>query len=45
MSDVDNPQGGDDAVADSDVVTLLMCQHGDIRNLFDEVEVTKGEQR
>ncbi|MEU1903982.1 hemerythrin domain-containing protein [Streptomyces hygroscopicus] len=32
--------GGED-----DVVALLMRQHGDIRNLFDEVERATGEQR
>ncbi|MET7760864.1 hemerythrin domain-containing protein [Streptomyces sp. NPDC005393] len=36
-----------DAAADvqDDVVALLMRQHGDIRNLFDEVERTTGEER
>src|SRR5690606_31450249 len=28
-----------------DVVALLMRQHGDIRNLFDEVEQSTGDQR
>ncbi|OMI34587.1 hemerythrin domain-containing protein [Streptomyces sparsogenes] len=28
-----------------DVVALLMRQHGDIRNLFDEVERAEGEER
>ncbi|MFF8812371.1 hemerythrin domain-containing protein [Streptomyces pactum] len=28
-----------------DVVALLMRQHGDIRNLFDEVERTTGDER
>ncbi|MEU4894191.1 hemerythrin domain-containing protein [Streptomyces sp. NPDC044780] len=32
--------GGED-----DVVALLMRQHGDIRNLFDEVERATGDQR
>nr|WP_307818844.1 hemerythrin domain-containing protein [Streptomyces sabulosicollis] len=32
--------GGED-----DVVALLMRQHGDIRNLFDEVERTTGDER
>jgi hypothetical protein len=32
--------GGDD-----DVVALLMRQHGDIRNLFDEVERSAGDER
>ncbi|WAP54418.1 hemerythrin domain-containing protein [Streptomyces sp. S465] len=32
--------GGED-----DVVALLMRQHGDIRNLFDEVERAPGDQR
>lgn len=31
--------------ADTDVVTLLMRQHGDIRNLFDEVEKSTGDER
>ncbi|MGW5737160.1 MULTISPECIES: hemerythrin domain-containing protein [Streptomyces] len=30
---------------DDDVVTLLMRQHGDIRNLFDEVERSTGADR
>ncbi|WP_059006038.1 hemerythrin domain-containing protein [Streptomyces specialis] len=30
---------------DDDVVALLMRQHGDIRNLFDEVERTSGDER
>lgn len=32
-------------VDDNDVVALLMRQHGEIRNLFDEVETTTGEER
>ncbi|QNP75394.1 hemerythrin domain-containing protein [Streptomyces roseirectus] len=32
-------------MAGTDVVALLMCQHGDIRNLFDEVERSEGEER
>ncbi|MGK5532976.1 hemerythrin domain-containing protein [Streptomyces sp. URMC 129] len=31
--------------SDDDVVALLMRQHGDIRNLFDEVERTAGDER
>ncbi|MEV5434625.1 hemerythrin domain-containing protein [Streptomyces sp. NPDC052682] len=31
--------------SDADVVALLMRQHGDIRNLFDEVERTSGDER
>ncbi|GAB2751144.1 hemerythrin domain-containing protein [Streptomyces bullii] len=31
--------------SDTDVVALLMRQHGDIRNLFDEVERTDGDER
>ncbi|WP_055692653.1 hemerythrin domain-containing protein [Streptomyces prasinus] len=34
-----------DRAKDDDVVSLLMRQHGDIRNLFDEVEATGGEER
>ena len=30
---------------DDDVVTLLMNQHGEIRNLFDEVEHSEGDER
>lgn len=30
---------------DKDVVALLIQQHGQIRNLFDEVEKTKGDDR
>ncbi|MDN3023538.1 hemerythrin domain-containing protein [Streptomyces sp. S.PB5] len=33
------------AASDADVVALLMRQHGDIRNLFDEVERTGGDER
>ncbi|MGW0466282.1 hemerythrin domain-containing protein [Streptomyces sp. NPDC003027] len=36
---------GDDNAADDDVVALLMRQHGDIRNLFDEVEQSEGDER
>ncbi|MET7645434.1 hemerythrin domain-containing protein [Streptomyces sp. NPDC005426] len=32
-------------VRDDDVVAMLMRQHGEIRNLFDEVESTTGEER
>ncbi|GGY13410.1 hemerythrin domain-containing protein [Streptomyces djakartensis] len=33
------------AASDADVVALLTRQHGDIRNLFDEVERTSGDER
>ncbi|MDQ0793192.1 hemerythrin domain-containing protein [Streptomyces sp. B1I3] len=39
------PHAGDDLAQDNDVVALLMRQHGDIRNLFDEVEGSTGEGR
>ncbi|MEZ3183240.1 hemerythrin domain-containing protein [Streptomyces pimonensis] len=39
------PHAGDDHAADDDVVALLKRQHGDIRNLFDEVEAATGEER
>ncbi|MEV5546557.1 hemerythrin domain-containing protein [Streptomyces sp. NPDC052309] len=45
MSELHTPQAGDDQAQDTDVVALLMRQHGDIRNLFDEVEATTGEER
>ncbi|CAL9369732.1 hypothetical protein SUDANB1_00839 [Streptomyces sp. enrichment culture] len=45
MSELKTPHAGDDKAQDDDVVALLMRQHGDIRNLFDEVEATKGEER
>ncbi|ALV53885.1 hemerythrin [Streptomyces sp. 4F] len=45
MSELETPQAGDDRSRDDDVVALLMRQHGDIRNLFDEVEATSGEER
>ncbi len=45
MSDLQTPHAGDDRSRDDDVVALLMRQHGDIRNLFDEVETTSGEER
>ncbi|GHE93420.1 hemerythrin [Streptomyces werraensis] len=45
MSDLQTPHAGDDRSRDDDVVSLLMRQHGDIRNLFDEVEATSGEGR
>ncbi len=45
MSELQTPQAGDDRARDDDVVALLMRQHGDIRNLFDEVEATEGEER
>ncbi|MFD5099831.1 hemerythrin domain-containing protein [Streptomyces albidochromogenes] len=45
MTDLHTPQAGDDHAKDTDVVSLLMRQHGDIRNLFDEVEATTGKER
>ncbi len=45
MSTLHTPHAGDDHAADDDVVSLLMRQHGDIRNLFDEVEQATGEER
>jgi hemerythrin superfamily protein len=45
MSELQTPQAGDDRAPDNDVVALLMRQHGDIRNLFDEVEKSQGEER
>ncbi|MEV5332941.1 hemerythrin domain-containing protein [Streptomyces werraensis] len=45
MSDLQTPHAGDDRSRDDDVVSLLMRQHGDIRNLFDEVEAANGEER
>lgn len=45
MSELHTPQAGDDQAKDIDVVALLMRQHGDIRNLFDEVEQSEGEER
>ncbi|WP_133915407.1 hemerythrin domain-containing protein [Streptomyces sp. NBC_00582] len=45
MSELRTPQAGDDRAKDNDVVALLMRQHGDIRNLFDEVEQSEGEER
>lgn len=45
MSELHTPQAGDDHAPDIDVVALLMRQHGDIRNLFDEVEQSQGEER
>ncbi|MGW7465410.1 hemerythrin domain-containing protein [Streptomyces xantholiticus] len=45
MSELQTPQAGDDHGQDTDVLALLMRQHGDIRNLFDEVEATTGEER
>ncbi|AKN72130.1 hemerythrin [Streptomyces sp. PBH53] len=45
MSELETPQAGDDHASDIDVVALLMRQHGDIRNLFDEVEQSRGEER
>ncbi|MEV5936757.1 hemerythrin domain-containing protein [Streptomyces sp. NPDC052079] len=45
MSDLKTPPAGDDRARDDDAVALLMRQHGDIRNLFDEVEAAEGEER
>ncbi|MFF6783127.1 hemerythrin domain-containing protein [Streptomyces sp. NPDC012510] len=45
MTELDTPQAGDDRAGDIDVVALLMRQHGDIRNLFDEVEASSGQER
>ncbi|GGM09700.1 hemerythrin [Streptomyces fumigatiscleroticus] len=45
MSQLHTPQAGDDRAVDDDVVGLLMRQHGDIRNLFDEVEASQGDAR
>lgn len=45
MSELTTPHAGDDLAPDDDVVSLLMRQHGDIRNLFDEVEAASGDER
>ncbi|MEU1330733.1 hemerythrin domain-containing protein [Streptomyces sp. NPDC005865] len=45
MSTLHTPQAGADHAEDTDVVGLLMRQHGDIRNLFDEVEAATGDER
>jgi hemerythrin superfamily protein len=45
MSELHTPQASDDQLPDIDVVALLMRQHGDIRNLFDEVERSEGDER
>jgi hemerythrin superfamily protein len=45
MTELHTPQAGDDHAKDDDVVALLMRQHGDIRNLFDEVEASTGDER
>ncbi|CAL9291191.1 hemerythrin domain-containing protein [Streptomyces sp. SudanB182_2057] len=45
MSELHTPQAGADGAKDTDVVALLMRQHGDIRNLFDEVEAATGDER
>lgn len=45
MTRTHTPMAGDDNAADDDVVALLMRQHGDIRNLFDEVEQSEGDER
>ncbi|MFH9607134.1 hemerythrin domain-containing protein [Streptomyces sp. NPDC017448] len=38
-------QSGAPPADDNDVVAMLMRQHGDIRNLFDEVEHSSGDAR
>ncbi|MEU0306488.1 hemerythrin domain-containing protein [Streptomyces cyaneofuscatus] len=38
-------QSGAPPADDNDVVAMLMRQHGDIRNLFDEVENSSGDAR
>ncbi|MDI6413509.1 hemerythrin domain-containing protein [Streptomyces albus] len=43
MNQPTTAHGGPDP--DQDVVALLMAQHGQIRNLFDEVESTSGDAR
>src|SRR5690242_16586696 len=45
MSEPRTHRAGGDKAKDTDVVALLMRQHGDIRNLFDEVEQSKGKER
>lgn len=45
MTELHTPHAGDDHAEDDDVVALLIRQHGDIRNLFDEVEASTGEER
>ncbi|MFJ9041788.1 hemerythrin domain-containing protein [Streptomyces sp. NPDC102406] len=45
MSELHTPHAGDDHASDADVVALLIRQHGDIRNLFDEVEASTGAER
>ncbi|MDN3294339.1 hemerythrin domain-containing protein [Streptomyces ficellus] len=46
QSTPDSPESSDGLGSrDSDVVSLLMRQHGEIRNLFDEVEQSKGDDR
>jgi hemerythrin superfamily protein len=45
MTELKTPHAGDDGAQDDDVVSLLMRQHGDIRNLFDEVEASSGDAR
>ncbi|MFF3314897.1 hemerythrin domain-containing protein [Streptomyces sp. NPDC003035] len=45
MPETHTPAAGDDNAGDDDVVSLLMRQHGDIRNLFDEVEQSEGDER
>lgn len=45
MSELQTPHAGDDRSQDADVVALLTRQHGDIRNLFDEVEAASGGER
>ncbi|OKJ95181.1 hemerythrin [Streptomyces sp. CB03234] len=45
MSQIPTPPAGQDNAADDDVVALLMRQHGDIRNLLDDVEHAEGDER
>ncbi|MEU1040693.1 hemerythrin domain-containing protein [Streptomyces sp. NPDC005551] len=45
MPQLHTPEAGDDGAPDDDVVALLTRQHGDIRNLFDEVEAATGDAR
>ncbi|MEU3186269.1 hemerythrin domain-containing protein [Streptomyces sp. NPDC006923] len=45
MPEPRTPRAGADRAPDNDVVALLIRQHGDIRNLFDEVEAATGAER
>ncbi|MFJ5135956.1 hemerythrin domain-containing protein [Streptomyces sp. NPDC088707] len=45
MAELQTPQAGDDNAADTDLVALIVRQHGDIRVVFDEVEAASGEER